>query len=113
MKHDIPDKEELTIKRAQDGSLTLRAYVSGHPSRVGFGEDEHVSYLLLDGTSSLQLKDALEPRYGRQSSEDLFWQLVAEKTECIADILDICDAQSIHYTYKSLGSESDCCLREL
>ena len=87
MKHDIPDKEELTIKRAQDGSLTLRAYVSGHPSQVGFGEDEHVSYLLLDGKSALQLKDALEPRYGRQSSEDLFWQLVAEKTECIADIL--------------------------
>lgn len=113
MKHDIPDKEELTIKRSQDGSLTLRAYVSGHPSRVGFGEDEHVSYLLLDGKSALQLKDALEPRYGCQSSEDLFWQLVAEKTECIADILDICDARSIRYTYKSLGSESDCCLREL
>ena len=42
-----------------------------------FGEDD-MFYLLLDDTSALQLKDALESRYGRQSSEDLFWQMVAE-----------------------------------
>lgn len=107
------DKEELTVTVSEDGSLTFREYVSGNPAQVGFGEVEHATYLLLDSKNAKVLGKVLSTERPEQHVIDRsFWQTFIQEVEFLSDILDMCDAHKIRYTYKALGSESSYCLRE-
>lgn len=84
-----------------EGSLIVREDLSGPSALVAYGDEEHSLRMALSAESAARLLGALDGM-----GEKPLGDYLAEEGHDIVDLMDLCDANGVPYSFAGIGSES-------
>lgn len=95
------DVRVLSIIEGDDEVLEVRQRMTGPSALLAYGEEEHSLRVLFAPATVPSLLRAI----GSAGSSSLAEYLAAEKNDAV-DLMDLCDARGVAYTFVGIGPES-------
>lgn len=100
------DVRIMSLLEGEDGSIELREDLRGPSTLVAYGEDE-MSLRVTFAPDAVPTLLAVVGQSGKGSLADY----LADEGNGLVDLMDLCDARGLHYSFASVGSQSGISIR--
>ncbi|WP_455137058.1 hypothetical protein [Thermophilibacter sp.] len=100
------DVRVMSLVEGEGGDIELREDLTGPSTLVAYGEDE----MSLRVTFSPDAVPALLAAVG-QSGKGSLADYLADEDNALVDLMDLCDARGLRYSFASVGSQSGISIR--
>ncbi len=95
------DERRMLVGEGAGNTLTIRQDVSGPSALLAYGEEERSMRMIF----SPDAVAALVVRLGTSDVlEDSLWSYFSDEGRDLTDLMDLCDASGIPYSFAALGS---------